>query len=175
MLTLLSLFFLHSSVQPALAYLTPEEMFLQDQSQFYGTAGVALPINPRRAQANAQADAASRQATASSQSAAYQAVVHSSSSVSSDDHHAQNNQANFWNPSTDASNTNLDPETIRMLKQLEYQSHLQSMQLTEPPPSGSRPLASSGPGMVVAFGATILAVGVTTFVAWKRKIRGMSF
>ena len=176
MLTLLTLFFLHSPGAPTLAYLTPEEMFLQGQSQYYGPVGVALPINPRRAEWQAEADAAARQSAASSQAAAARAAVasSSSSSVPPSDRGHQGDQSNYWAPQ-DMGNSNLDPQTVRLLKRIEAQSHLQSMQSPQPPPSGSQPLASSGPGEDAAFCAIALAVGVTAYVAWKRKMRGMSF
>lgn len=162
---LLSAVLLQGSAQ--VAYLTPEEVLLQDQVQYYGSDGTPLPINPRRAQQIVDEEAAARLAAASSG----RSSVASSSSIGSShyplppalDLHLQ---GDLMGPG-DALEP--DPQVLRLLERLENRETA-TVAASTFDPSIRRPLVPSGPEAVASVVAMGFAVVVT--MLWARRTRG---
>ena len=158
----------HAGMQ--LAYLTPEEMLLQDQVQYYGSDGTPLPINPRRAEQIVDQQAQQNLSTAlgGSSSARFTTAIPPSQAAADLppelDLHLQGDVAS---PMEGAAP---DPQVLRLLERLQDRESAMVASVAQPQPTPSHGLFHSGPEAVVSVGVMLLAVAVT--MLWARRTRG---
>lgn len=156
----------HSS--PALAYLSPEDVLLQGQMQYYDQNGNPLPINPRRADQIATQQAQQNEINALN---AQNALVHSNDPVPVVSQPEPENVPTVISAPTDQTTT-LDPATLRLLQRLENRAQGGGDVYNGDymPTQSRRPLASSGPEGYATVAVMLFAVVIT--MIWARRRGG---